>query len=458
VFTKVLVWMIATAVWSTPAGATAAEWFVASGGTGHGSSAAPFGRIQDALNVAQAGDAVTVGAGTFSETLSSVRNGTASAPIRIRAAGARGTTIVTASGRVLTINHAHQVVEGLVLDGQYGIDDLIRVSSTGHWLQLRNLEIRRSSRDLIDMAAPQGVLIEQCLIHHALNPTNGRSDAHGIVAGAVQDLTIRNTEIHTFSGDGVQIDPGRAAPGWNRVTIEGARIWQQPLPAAENGFPAGVPPGENAVDTKASPSFARSTITIRDTVAFGFRDSAYVGNAAAFNLKENIDATVDRVTVSDSQIAFRARGANSAAPVGAWVTVRNAVISNVNTAFRYEDNIERLRIVNSTIGTAVANPFVAASSSGAGVSTTNILVLGTLPSLISSSPGNMAVGPTAFVNAGGGDYHLTADSPAVDRGVTLADVTVDRDGTERPQRARHDVGAFEQRPASATAPPGRSQR
>lgn len=152
------------------------------------------------------------------------------------------------------------------------------------------------------------MLIEQCLVHHALNAAGGRTDAHGIAAGPVQDLTIRDTEIHTFSGDGIQVDPGRSAPGWNRVTIERVRIWLAPLPAAENGFAAGTVTGENAVDTKASASFARASLVIRDTTVSGFR-GGLITNMAAFNLKEHIDAILDGIRVHDSEIAFRLRGA-----------------------------------------------------------------------------------------------------------------------------------------------------
>jgi hypothetical protein len=270
-----------------PREAAATEWFVAVGGTGAGTTSAPFGRIQDALNAAQAGDTVTVAAGSFVESLQTIRNGTASLPIRLRAQGNRGTTVVTFAGRVFRANHAYITVENLVLDGQYGMADTVSVTSTANFLTLRNVEVRRSTLDLIDIRATQGVLIENSLIHHALNAAGGRTDAHGIVAGAARDLTIRNTEIHTFSGDGFQIDPGRSAPGWDRVTIEGSRIWLAPLPAAENGFAAGIVPGENAVDTKVGATLPRANITIRDTVAWGFR-SGLIGNMAAFNLKENI--------------------------------------------------------------------------------------------------------------------------------------------------------------------------
>lgn len=416
--------------------ARAAEWFVTPGGVGNGSGSFPFGRIQDALNAARAGDVITIAPGTYFETLLSVRSGAAGAPITLRAAQPR-TAVVTRAGRVLSVGHAYLVVDGLVLDGQYGGDDVVRVTGAGDFLQLRNTEVRRTSRDLIDLGNPEGVVIEGCLLHHALNAAGGRTDAHGVAAGAVRNLTIRDTEIHTFSGDGLQVDPGRDAPGWDMVTVEGSKIWLAPLPAAENGFAAGVVPGENAIDTKAAATNVRSRLIVRDTVASGFR-RGLIGNMAAFNIKEYVDVTMDRVTVSASEIAFRLRG-----PVtGAQVTVKNAVVYDVGTAFRYEDNIQNVRIWNSTIGRNVARGFHAASAAGATLDVRNLL---SIPALTPEARGssNQRATAAAFVNAAADDYHLAPGAPAIDAGEGLSDVTIDRDGVERPQGSAHDVGAYE---------------
>lgn len=442
---------------SAPGSSHAAEWFVAPNGIGHGTAAAPFGRIQEGLNVAQPDDVVNIAPGTYREALRSARSGTASQRIVVRASSGRGSVLVTMAGRVLTIGHAYVTVQGLVLDGQYGSDDIVRVSSNGHGFTMRDSEVRRTSRDAIDMGAPHDVLIEESLVHRALNAAGGRTDAHGIVAGAVRRLTIRNTEIHTFSGDGVQVDPGRSAPGWSDVLIEGCVIWLAPLAAPENGFAAGIVPGENALDTKAAAELPRAQITVRDTVAFGYR-GGLIGSMAAFNLKEHINAVLDRVTVYDSEIAFRLRGAGANA-TGADVLVQNAVVHTSATAFRYEDNVQNLRIWNVTIGGGVARPFRAASSSASVLDVRNFLLLGSTLPVQASGSSNLAVQAPAFANAASHNYQLASGSPAVDRGVAIAEVSQDRQGTARPQGTAYDVGAYEQLAPvpSGDSPPARGR-
>ena len=415
--------------------AAATEWHVAGGGTGNGSPGAPFGRVQDALLVAQPGDAIAVAPGTFNERIQSVRGGTQAAPIRLFAVKGRGSSIVTNAGRVLTIAHPHLIVDGLVLDGQFGRDDVVRVSSAGTGFTLRNAEVRRTTYDAVDLGAVTDVVIENSLIHDALNAANGRTDAHGIVGGAVRRLTIRNTEVHTFSGDAVQVDSGRSSPGWTDVVIEGCRFWLAPLPSATNGFPAGIVPGENAVDTKASASFARARLVIRNTEAHGFRNGL-IGNMAAFNLKEHIDATLDGVTVFDSQIAFRLR-----AP--AIVRVQNAVIHSVETGVRYEENISNLRIWNTTFGGGISTPFRAAASPASTIDVRNVLLLGAALPREAKGSSNMAVAASAFVNASAHDYQLAAGGDAIDAGASIPEVTIDRQGVGRPQGKAYDIGAFE---------------
>lgn len=70
------------------------------------------------------------------------------------------------------------------------------------------------------MGSVKNVLIENATIHHCLRSTvpncgdpSCRKDAHGIAGASVRNLIVRDTEIHAFSGDGLQFDAGRTFPG-----------------------------------------------------------------------------------------------------------------------------------------------------------------------------------------------------------------------------------------------------
>ena len=438
---------------STAFPASAATVYVAPGGTGNGSEASPFGRVTDALAVAVAGDEVVLRPGTYAEAVRTVRGGTIDQRIVIKAEQPGTAVLTTRANTVLRVSHAFVTVQGLVVDGQYGAFDAVIVDSTAGDLLLQNTEVRRTSKDCIDIRAPGGVVIEGALVHHCLNAAGGQTDAHGIVAGAVRDLTIRDTRIHTFSGDAVQVDPGRAAPGWDRVTIERCQFWTEPLAAPENGFAAGTVPGENAIDTKALGTAGRATLIVRDTEAWGFR-RGLITNMAAFNIKENVNATFDRVTVSMSEIGFRLRGPGPNG--GAWVRIQNAVVYDVTTGIRYEDDVERVAVWNTTFGRDVVRAFRAASSSAAGVDVKNVLFMGP-PSSELAGASNMAGTAGYFVDATQHDYRLRATSPAIDAGIALTAVTTDRLGVARPIQRHWDVGAFEYMPADLGARGGSSR-
>ena len=86
------------------------------------------------------------------------------------------------------------------------------------------------------------------------------------------------------------------------------------------------------------------------------------------------------------------------------------------------------------------------------VSDHNMVYGGTIGSAPGCTFANTTVANPAFVNASGGDFHLTAGSPAIGAGVAVSGVVTDYDGVARPQGASSDIGAFEFA-ATTTQPP-----
>jgi hypothetical protein len=238
----------------------------------------------------------------------------------------------------------------------------------------------------------------------------------------------------------VQVDPNRKK--WDNILIEDCKLSGGTVskddPYSHPRFPAGTCPGENAIDTKCPAKAAtRPRITIRNCEVSGFRGP--IGNAAAFNIKEDCEAVIDRCTVYDSEIGLRLRGP-------ARVRVTNCVLYGNDTHCRYEDRIPQLHIVHCTFGQATGK--------GKGVfqeqrpaqelRIVGCLFLGEKPKQAKDAS-NKTAEASAFIDAPKGDYRLAAALPLPGTGPVTEDkeAKVDRAGIARPADKAHDAGAYQ---------------
>ena len=235
------------------------------------------------------------------------------------------------------------VYENLVIDGNWRSGNLVKITADD--VVLRNCEIRHSGGNGIGIFGTR-ILIENCRIHHLLAGSfEDQQDAHGI-AGRWGDVTIRNCEISHPSGDCIQFDPDRRSEG--SLVVEGCTLWTGPLETDMAGFKAGQRPGENGLDTKVGASGNRCRLVVRDCHIHGWKQPAQIANAAALNLKESVDAEVQRCVFQDNEIAIRARGPGARG--GAKVTITDSAIFDTVTAIRAEDAIEVLRLLRVGFG------------------------------------------------------------------------------------------------------------
>lgn len=428
--------------------AYSAQYYVKTGAAnGNGTIQEPFNHPQYALQAAMPGDSIFVFPGVFQLTapLNTVRDGAASQPIALLALQGGQPPVFTGNGTVMKISHRHFVLKGIILDGQMGNDDVLKLNSGGSYARIIDCEIRYGLRDGIDLHRADNVLIENCHIHHFLAGSyTNQQDAHGIVATNQKHLTIRGCDIHHVSGDCFQTDPNRSQPLWDDVLLEDCRLWTGPLDADYGAWHAGEIPGENAVDTKICTDSLqygyRPLIKLNHIEAYGF-EPGYISNRAAFNIKEQVDCRMEAVTVHHSEIAFRLRGDTGRG--SAHVIMMNCVAYENEKVFRVEDGVELLKIWNCTFdaGNGIYFKKVSGGYQSSGFELKNSLFVGNKPSEASHFS-NLAVDLNQFADPAGGDYHLINGSLAINAGIDLAEVLTDMDEEPRPAGA-YDAGADE---------------
>jgi len=240
------------------------------------------------------------------------------------------------------------VYENYLVDGEWMTSTLVKIKADD--VVLRHCEIRNGQNNAVSVYA-RNVTIESCRIHHALAGSfDEQDDAHGIT-GCPQNLVVRNCDIGLISGDAIQFDPDRGV--WDDVLIENCTLWTGPLPADAARFKAGQRPGENAVDTKQRTSHPRSRITIRNCLMYGWNQPGQIGDMAALNLKNHVEAVVQNCVLRDNENCFRVRGGKGEFG-GAHVSIDNCAVYDSYVAVRAEDGIENLKIRRLGIGSGIA--------------------------------------------------------------------------------------------------------
>lgn len=416
-----------------------------------GTASQPFLTIGQGLQSVGPGDTVLVMTGTYNEILNPSVSGNANARIYVLG---RGDVTVTNSGRVLSMDERYYVFRNLIIDGQYGTSNTVRIFSDAGHTVIDSCVIRRSSRDLVFITNGDSCAITNSTLELALRWENGAQvDAHAIT-GRMDSLLIQNDTIRNFSGDAIQFDPDRNF--WTDVWLVDCVIYEETLTEETNGFPAGFKPGENAVDFKTPSDGPAAKVYMINNQAWGFDGDFSIGSRlqASFNVKERVDALLKNNITWSNEVSFRLRGGN-----GCTITCINNVTYDCDRAFRIEDGNDGedfIGIYNNTVGTGVN---IAINEVENDANTweflNNVFVSSSKPPE-ASDPSNVAT-LTNFTDLPAHNYLPTTGNPAIDAGQTLSFVLDDIRGIPRPSGPAYDAGAYEVDAGGDTTPPATPQ-
>ena len=90
-----------------------------------------------------------------------------------------------------------------------------------------------------------------------------------------------------------------------------------------------------------------------------------IGNGAALNLKEKIQAVIERCVFVENDIAFRCRGAGTDRE-SAWVTARDCTVYQTSRVFRLESGVENVKIFGLALGNGIEREYDRAPGAGQG--------------------------------------------------------------------------------------------
>jgi hypothetical protein len=398
----------------TPPPANGRTYYVSPGGNdaNPGSQAQPWRTVAKADSAAQAGDTVYIMGGTYAERLRPARSGTA----------ANWIIFAAYPGQRVTLEGT-----GVNLGTWSGLVDLAGRS----YILVRGLTLQNSSGAGLLADGSQHIVFEG---NHTLH-----SAGSGIGIWSSADVRV----------DGNDVEDSNFGGGNEALTVSATGPFEIARNRVHNPSSSATQTLKEGIDVKQG---SHDGLIHNNEVLNTGKAALYV---------DAYDQHTYNIAIEANRIHDVRMGVTLASELGGLlenVTVQNNVIWNVYYAgirtFSQVSSInhpmQNIRYVNNT---------VYASGSGVNVGNTQItnfvvrnnIVAGnsTALDIASGAPvtldHNLTTGDPRYVNPTAADFHLRADSPAIDAGSNVAAPSTDADGVPRPQGAGVDIGAYEYR-------------
>jgi parallel beta-helix repeat protein len=435
-------WLLVALVFMIPGGALAATGptlYVATGNpacsnSGPGTAAQPFCTISAAASKAVAGNVVQVAAGTYNERVSPASSGTSGAPIVYTAAP--GATVTVGSGQS----------DGFLISGK-------------SWITITGFNVTGTSSYGIDVSSAAGnVTISNDHVSYSGQPVSGQTK-FGIRINGATDVTISGNTVDHNTDSGIAVVGSSArvqvlnnncwanARGYQRAAA-GIRIYQ----STDNTVAGNLSHNNEDSGIESYPG-AKNTL-IYDNVTYN-----------------NGDHGIDNLTTTNQRIIANSVYKNVTAGINVEGSSTGAVVENnisVDNGINSPRTHSDIRIENgSTTGAVVDNNVVWLNANDTLYiwNSTSYSTLAAFRAASGQGAHDIWADPK-WVDMAGGNFHLTAGSPAIDSadsgvsGQPAADVEgtlrVDDPSTANSglgPRAYDDRGAYEYAPSGADLPP-----
>ncbi|RMD65646.1 T9SS C-terminal target domain-containing protein [Candidatus Parcubacteria bacterium] len=248
----------------------------------------------------------------------------------------------------------------------------------------------------------------------------------GNTIDVIQNTTLDHG-LYVHEGDGITIRKNRFLRSFGyAIHIFGQNQQSTPKPlkniVIEDNYISGSEQRSGILTAfAAGQAFDLSDIIIRNNIITG-------NGASGISLRQGKNIKVYNNTIYENQQSL------TGSSIGPSIIV---------PSFSGSEDVSNVTISNNLIVTTSGQVHVMVSSSGPNIVVDNNLYWPQGNGIEGTSDSRALFADPMLVNPAALDFHLDANSPAVDAGLTLAMVTEDFDGTPRPQGAAYDIGAFE---------------
>jgi len=404
------------------ASAAATDVHVAIGGddANPGTEGSPWATIQHAVDSVGPGDRILVHAGTYDGA-------------RIESSGLPGAPITLTAGPGEAVS-IEQPGSACVHDSTVELETFDSPFIVSWWI-VEGFEIVGGSRSGVDLRFTEDVVVRGNTVHGSGltgiftafsdrpliegNESFGNGE-HGIYhSNSGDDPVIRGNRLHDNAAAGIHMNADASQGGDGIIT--GALVEKNVI--HDNGTAGGA--GIN-LDGVSDSVFANNLIYEEDASGF-----AVFQQDGAVCSSDNLFAHNTVMTTDDGRWAFVMPDPGCTG---------NRVIDNVFWTDHFFRGSIAIWAARPAGFEAHHNAVMDRFSIDGG---DTVIDLAAWQALGHGAGSFLATPGELFVDAAGGDFHLASGGPAVDAGVTLAEVTEDLEGAPRPQGTASDPGAYE---------------